>query len=87
MNNDEAVSINDISLDNIQKDNCNIKINDQNIESSWKDEKINKLEEELKNRANVSLIYFIVIMGGQCKHCLVLITDVSVASNDSGSKI
>ena len=62
MNNDEAVSINDISLDNIQKDDCNIKINDQNIESSWKDEKINKLEEELKNRANVSLIYFIVIM-------------------------
>ena len=64
MNNDEAVSINDISLDNIQKDDCNIKINDQNIESSWKDEKINKLEEELKNRANVSLIYSIVIMGG-----------------------
>ena len=61
MNNDEAVSINDISLDNIQEDDCNIKINDQNIESSWKDEKINKLEEELKNRANVSLIYFIVI--------------------------
>ena len=64
MNNDEAVSINDISLDNIQKDDCNIKINDENIDSSWKDEKINKLEEELKNRANVSFIYFIVIMGG-----------------------
>ena len=56
MNNEEAVSINDISLDNIQKDDCNIKINDENIESSWKDEKINKLEDELKNRANVSLI-------------------------------
>ena len=56
MNNDEAVSINDISFDIIQKNDGIIKINDENIESSWKDEKINKLEDELKNRANVSLI-------------------------------
>jgi len=57
MNNDEAVSINDISLDIIQKDDGDIKINDGNIESSWKDERINKLEEEIKNRNNL-MSYF-----------------------------
>jgi len=53
MNNDEAVSINDISLEFIQKNNGDIKISDGNVESLWKDERIKELEEELKTKENL----------------------------------
>ena len=47
INGDEAVSLNQIALE-IKSDDA--KVN----ESSWKDEKIEKLVEQLKNQQNVS---------------------------------
>ena len=50
INGDEAVSLNQIALE--------IKYDDAKVnESSWKDEKIKKLVEQLKNQQNVSFCF------------------------------
>ena len=50
INGDEAVSLSQIALE-IKSDD--VKVN----ESSWKDEKIEKLVEQLKNQQNVSFCF------------------------------
>ena len=54
INGDEAVSLNQIALE-IKSDDA--KVN----ESSWKDEKIEKLVEQLKNQQNVSFCFYIFL--------------------------
>ena len=54
INGDEAVSLNQIALE-IKSDDA--KVN----ESSWKNEKIEKLVEQLKNQQNVSFCFYIFL--------------------------
>ena len=54
INGDEAVSLSQIALE-IKSDD--VKVN----ESSWKDEKIEKLVEQLKNQQNVSFCFEIFL--------------------------